>query len=191
METVLHILERIYDHIQNTASCPWLTRSTHAEYIAYCISMDTIQDTAETLITHRRHGFSLNMYAKYFEYYGILQAVYIQQDAIGELYRLFFGTSQDRKNAPNWNRMRDLRNDTAGHPVGRRRFLNRNAVGYDKVTYSWWSEGDRFPKSEDVPLGSLLDGYALEAAAVMQNIHAHLERSCTTNHTKPAGRTDV
>jgi hypothetical protein len=110
------------------------------------------------------------MYARYFEYHGILQAVYIQQDAVGALYRLFFGTSQDRKNAPNWNRMRDLRNDTAGHPVGRRRFLNRTAVGYDKVTYSWWSEGDRFPKSEDVPLGSLLDGYALEAATVMQAI---------------------
>jgi hypothetical protein len=51
METVLRIRDRIYDHIQNTATCQWITRSTHTEYIGYCISMDTIQDTAEVSYT--------------------------------------------------------------------------------------------------------------------------------------------
>lgn len=160
-----------------------MDRATHDEYIIYCVSKDTIQDTAETLLTHRKQGFTGDMYARYFECYGILQAVYLQQDAIWALHKLFVGAAPDLSAMPDWNRIRDLRNDTAGHPVGRRRFLNRNAIAYDRVNYSWWPEGDRFPKSEDVPLGSLLDGYATEAASVLEDIHVELKRSCTAKHT--------
>jgi hypothetical protein len=183
MEAVLKVREKIYDHIQNGAVCHWMDRATHDQYVTYCVSKDTIQDTAETLYTHRQRGFTENMYAKYFEYYGILQAVYLQQDAIWALHRLFLGAEPDISAKPNWKRIRDLRNDTAGHPVGRRRFLNRNAIGYERVNYSWWLEGDRYPKSEDVPLASLLDGYANEATAILTDVHAELERSCATKHT--------
>lgn len=182
MESVLIVREKIYDHIQDGAVCHWMERATHNEYITYCVAKDTIQDTAETLLTHRQRGFSGDMYARYFEYYGILQAIYMQQDAIRALYSLFVGAAADVSGKPSWNRLRSLRNDTAGHPVGRRRFLNRNAIGYDRVNYSWWLEGERFPKSEDVPLASLLDSYAAEAADLLARVHDELERSCTTKH---------
>lgn len=183
MERVLLARERIYDHIQDFSACHWFDRATHGDWIVYCVAKDTIQDTAETLLTHRGKGFSTDVYARYFEYYGILQAAYLQQDAVFALYRLFFKKAPDVTGAHNWNRLRDLRNDTAGHPVGRRRFLNRHAIGYDNVSYSWWNEGDRHPRSEDVPLGTPLDGFADEAASLLEDIHAELERSCATKHT--------
>ena len=183
MKAVLAIRVKIYDHIQRWSMCHWMDRASHDEYVVYCVAKDTIQDTAETLLTHRQRGFTENVYARYFEYYGILQAVYIQQDAIWALHRLFVGNEPNVSDKPHWNRIRDLRNDTAGHPVGRRRFLNRNAIGYDKVNYSWWTEGDRYPKSEDVALASVLDGYADEATDVLNDVYVELERSCATKHT--------
>lgn len=187
MEAVLQIREKIYDHIQDGSACHWMDRATHNDYVIYCVSKDTIQDTAETLLAHRQQGFTENMYARYFEYYGILQAVYLQQDAICALYRLFLGAAPDLSAKHNWDRIRNLRNDTAGHPVGTRHFLNRNAIGYDRVNYSWWVEGDRHPQSEDVSLGSLLDGYANEAAAVLNGVHVELDRSCATKHAYQHG----
>jgi hypothetical protein len=183
MNAVLENREKIYDHIQNWSTCNWTNVASHDEYIIYCVSKDTIQDTAETLIVHRQQGFSGDLYAQYFEYYGILQAVYLQQDAIWALHRLFIGNEPDLSTRPSWSRIRDLRNDTAGHPVGRRRFLNRNAIGYGRVNYSWWPEGDRLPRSEDIALGALLDSYAGEAAAILEDVYAELERTCVTKHT--------
>lgn len=183
MNAVLEIHERIYDHIQNWSVCHWMDRASHDEYVIYCVSKDTIQDTAETLLTHRQQGFSENLHARYFEYYGILQATYLQPDAIWALHRLFIGREPDLSTNPSWSRLRGLRNGTVGHPVGRRRFLNRNAIGYNRVNYSWWPEGDRYPKSEDVALGALLDDYEAEATLVLIAIFEELERSCATKHS--------
>jgi len=183
MEAVLTARMKIYDHIQNWSACHWFDRATHDEYITYCVAKDTIQDTGETLLVHRQRGFSSDQYERYFEYYGILQAVYMQQDAVSALHRLFVGAALDVSDKASWSQIRDLRNDTAGHPVGRKRFLNRNAIGYDRVNYSWWPEGSRFPKSEDIALAKLMDSYATEAAEVLEQLSQELELVCATKHT--------
>lgn len=183
MEAVLTAREKIYDHIQNLSACHWSNRATHDEYITYCVAKDTIQDTGETLMVHRQRGFSPDRYERYFEYYGILQAVYMQQDAVSALHKLFVGAALDVADKASWNQIRGLRNDTAGHPVGRKRFLNRNAIGYDRVNYSWWPEGSRFPKSEDIALATLMDSYAAEATEVLKQLNQELELVCAAKHT--------
>lgn len=185
MESVLIAREKIYDHIQDWSACGWTDQATHDEFVMYCVAKDTVQDTAETLLVHRQRGFTKDMYERYFEYYGILQAIYMQQDSIAALYKLFVGQPLDIRNRPNWCRIRELRNATVGHPVGRRRFLNRNAIGYQGVNYSWWPEDSRFPKSETVPLAQLLDAYTNEATDALEHIHAELDRVCRDKHGHP------
>jgi hypothetical protein len=183
MEALLVAREKIYNHIQDAEVCRWSDRATHDDYVTYCVAKDTIQDTAETLIVHRRKGFADDICERYIEYYGVLQAVYMQQDAICALYRLFVGGKLDISDKPSWKRVRDLRNETVGHPVGQKRFLNRSAIDYDHVNYLWWPESSRFPKSEDVPLAALIDAYAVEATDVLESAHAELEAACAIEHT--------
>ena len=88
----------------------------------------------------------------------------------------------DVENIDNWNQLRDLRNCTVGHPVGRRKFLNRNVIGYDKVSYSWWPKGKRFPKFKHINLASLIDNYEQESAAVSKTILTGIEQNCTSKN---------
>jgi len=184
VEKVLAAREKIYNHIQNSSVCHWSDSATHDQYVTYCVAKDTIQDTAETLLVHRRNGFAADICERYVEYYGVLQAVYMQQEAICALYRLFIGTNLEVAASPCWQQVRNLRNETAGHPVGRKRFLNRNAIGYDRVNYLWWPEGSRYPKSEDVALAALIDGYTTEAASILERLHLTIESECAVKHAR-------
>lgn len=181
MKAVLEVREKIYNHIQNCSHCQWHDRASHDEFISYCVAKDTIQDTAEALSAHRSEGFSDDIYKRYIEYYGILQAVYMQQDAIKVLHNLFLGKDPGNSDKDNWNQLRDLRNDTVGHPVERRNFLNRLFIGYDRVKYHWWPKGKHSPKFSDVNLAKLIDGYEQEAESVLGTILAEIERNCTSN----------
>jgi hypothetical protein len=182
MEAVLVAREKIYDHIQNQSVCHWSDRATHDQYVTYCVTKDTILDTAETLLVHRKKGFVKDIYERYIEYYGVLQAVYMQQDAICALHRLFVKTELELSDMSNWKQVRELRNLTVGHPVGRKRFLSRNVISYDRVNYLWWPKGNRFPKSENVSLATVIDDYAAEAAVVLERLHVVLESECAELH---------
>jgi hypothetical protein len=180
MNKTLAARVNIYDHIESS-QCEWTDRATHDEFEIYCIAKDTIQDTAEALMAHREKGFASDVSRRYIEYYGVLQAVYMQQDAIQALFKLFLPSRPlDFSSLPVWKELRDLRNDTVGHPVGRRKRLNRNVIGYDRVNYMW-CPGDTIAswKSRDVNLTTLLDAYDTEAAGVLKLIHHELELVCS------------
>ena len=49
MNETLTAREKIYDHIQNFATCGWHAKCTPDEFEVYCIGKDTIQDTGEAL----------------------------------------------------------------------------------------------------------------------------------------------
>lgn len=182
MNSVLTSRQKIYDHIQDGSNCHWTDKATHDQYITYCVAKDTIQDTAETVLAHRARGFSSDVHERYLEYYGILQALYMQQDAISALHKLFLHANLSLAGMPSWDKLRNLRNDTAGHPVGRKRFLNRNIIGYNTVNYSAWPSGSNLPKSENVSLGILIDAYTREATNVLDALHNSLIQSCSSGH---------
>jgi hypothetical protein len=186
MNKTLTAREKIYDHIQNSSKCGWQATSSHIDFERYCIAKDTIQDTAEALLAHRYQGFIDDMYRRYIEYYGVLQAVYMQQDAIEALFNLFMTPERiDYAVLQNWQTLRDLRNNTVGHPVGRLKRLNRSGIAYNHVNYLWcpntkissWG-------SKDVNLAARLDAYDSEAAFVLDSIYRRLEVECSTKHTQ-------
>lgn len=185
MNKTLAARRKIYDHIEDWSKCGWLETSD-INYEKYCIAKDTIQDTAEGLLAHREQGFVDDVYRRYIEYYGVLQAVYMQQDAIEALFNLFMASGKiDFAALPNWQKLRDLRNDTAGHPVGRLKRLNRNVIAYNCVNYQWCPGTDVSSwGSKDVNLAALLDEYDSEAAGVLESIFRRLETECSTKHSQ-------
>lgn len=135
MNKILTAREKIYGHINDFSKCGWQETCSDTDFEKYCVAKDTIQDTAEGLLAHRKHGFVDDVYRRYIEYYGVLQAVYMQQDAIEAIFNLFMTPEKiDFAGLPRWGKLRDLRNDTVGHPVGRLKRLNRNAIALAILT---------------------------------------------------------
>jgi hypothetical protein len=178
MDSLLAVREKIYNHIENYSKCDFHRTATHNDFIIYCISKDTIQDTAEAILAHREKDFAESIYERYLEYYGLLQAIYLQQDAICALHKLFIGERPNLSSKKCWKELRDLRVCTVGHPVGRRKFLSRNAITYNEVAYSWWPEGKKFPKRKTLNLSGLLDGYSDEATSVLQTTLDAINKKC-------------
>ncbi len=85
-------------------------------YAAYYTAMYLIQDTGEAIYTHARQGFAASSMAAYIEFWGVMQATQIQQDAIVELHRTIVGP-QPRLSKAGMEEARDFRNLVAGHPA--------------------------------------------------------------------------
>lgn len=169
---VRHSRRRIYDHFHGSEACQqFFFQGENAErYAGYYTSMYLIQDTSEALLVHRERGFSDSPYIAYIEIWGILQAVFIQQDAIRELYSAVSGRTLDMKRFSKWQEIRELRNICAGHPARKdrpkstplaRTFMGRRFGDYSRLTYEKWESLDSLSHPE-VDLGKLLDEYELE-----------------------------
>ena len=77
--------------------------------------MYLMQDSTEALWTHRQRGFTEgDALLAYVEFWGVMQAVIIQQDSINELHEVIVGDNLDTGQLIGWHRLRDLRNECAG-----------------------------------------------------------------------------
>jgi len=66
---------------------------------------------------------------KYLKLYGLLQAIFLQQDSIRQLDRVFLGGDLQPDSDSAWKKIKDLCNLTVGHPIDRRKKrLEPNAV---------------------------------------------------------------
>lgn len=174
MNNILNARRKIVDYIESNPA--WIDACSDKKFEKYCVAKDTIQDTAEALQSH--NSFSNDTGKRYLEYYGILQSVYLQQDAIMVLFNLFAPKKFDDKYPLNWEKLRDLRNNTVGHPVGRKTEptrLNRNIISYSCVNYqrhpnrnysSW--------KDKNINLGKLITGYEKEASKILNSVYEFL-----------------
>lgn len=169
-------------HVWNTK--PHCGFATGDQYLAFCTSKDWLQDTAETLLWHRRRGFSSEPYAAYLEFWGILQAAVVQQDAIRELNYALTGAELPARGGDSaWMRLRELRNLTVGHPnrksAGRGQLSLRSVSGregksYERVPVQVY--GQQVVATRYLNLAQLFDEYDVEAAEVLKEHFAIFEK---------------
>lgn len=107
-----------------------------------CSSMDVIGDTEYAIDAYLNNDYPKEDSEKYLRLYGVLQALYVQQDAVMhlceslELLRIY---SQSNMLKP----IRDIRNDSIGHPTKRGHaesfhFISRVTIsmsGYQLISY--------------------------------------------------------
>jgi len=99
---------------------PTFSFASEDQYFAFCAAKDWIQDTSEALLAHRTSDFSLDPFKAYIEFWGVLQAVFIQQDAIKQFWYSLTGAHElnpkpSQESA--WDEIRELRNLSVGHPT--------------------------------------------------------------------------
>lgn len=180
MEATLDRREEIYNYFHASQACQqYFYDPTHkADYVAYYNSMYLLHDTMECLWWHRHQGFSKEPMHAYIEFWGIMQAVFIQQDSIREIFELVTGTKLHTKNLSAWSDIRELRNICAGHPARKdkpntklltRSFMGRMFGDYNLLKYEKWEKGGGTTYPE-VKLGALLDAYVAEAESKLADV---------------------
>ena len=89
-------------------------------------------------------GFSPDPMQAYLEFWGVMQAIDIQQDAIFQMHEAVVGSAPMSGSA--WAQLRDTRHLCAGHPANRkhgvpapqRTFMVRSFGNYDRIQYELW-----------------------------------------------------
>jgi hypothetical protein len=173
MEGIAEIRDKIYEHFHSSHACQkvFFDQAQEGRYVAYYTSMYLLQDTTESLMVHRKKGFSSDPFEAYIEFWGVMQAIIIQQDSIAELHEAITGSTLDTRQLISWQAIRKLRNKCAGHPArgGRsptspltRTFMGRDFGGYSLLTYEQWQAGGGISHPA-LNFGELLDQYAEEA----------------------------
>jgi hypothetical protein len=174
---ILRVHEDIYNQFQRSSAVSGLGQDDPDVFAAYYTAMYLIQDTAETLFIHRQNGFSPDPHRAYLEFWGVMQAICIQQDSIAELHNAI--TGRKVQNFPNaWSDIRNLRHTCAGHPAYRnygvpaaqRAFMGRRFGDYNCITYELWDALTESRSHPTVNLGQMIDQYDQEAANILLNI---------------------
>ena len=186
MQQIATHRDDIYNYFQGSASCQKFFFATAQEerYAAYYTSMYLLQDTTESLMAHRKNGFSFDPMKGYIEFWGVMQALIIQQESISELYEAVVGISLSTTNLSSWQLLRKFRNTCVGHPAKKDRpkssplskaFMGREFGDYSNISYEQWQKGGGFATST-FSLGTIIDCYTTEADSVLAAVLQSMSR---------------
>ena len=149
------------------------------------VALDTAEDAMLALSNYESGGIGSDDGEKYLKLYGFLQAIFLQQDAIRELYRLFVGNFAEPPDASAWKQLRELRNLTVGHPIEkgrgkeprRRTFITRVSLKSDGFDYQVWHQGTLNTSFKSADLSALYAAYEKEASSSLRKIVTGLSRA--------------
>jgi hypothetical protein len=152
----------------------------HAEaYAAYYTAMYLIQDTGESVWAHMKRGFSSDAHMAYIEFWGVMQAIIIQQDAIEELHKAAIGSEPQIPENYTWWKIRSVRTLCAGHPAKRdrkvpatqRTFMGRHFGNYGRIQCELWdARAPNQPSHPTFDLGLMIKSYDAEGALILKAV---------------------
>lgn len=190
MDRLLRVRNAIYDHFHASRIREdyFLQSGCRDRFAQYETAMLLLQDTGEALWTHRRREFSPSAMMAYIEFWGVMQAVVIQQDALAELAASVGAPVPSGGVA--WKEIRDFRNLLVGHPANNRSgrkardarrpmrsFMGRQEKTYHELTYELWDGGAEKVTHPKVDLGKMIDAYEAEAADHLASVLAHIRQA--------------
>jgi len=180
MMQVINVHTAIYDQFRGSSAGPaFFFRSENVDaYAAYYTSMYLIQDTGEAVLTHMAKGFSADPMQAYLEFWGVMQAIDIQQDAIFQVHNTVVGSVPTIQSGSAWARLRDTRHLCAGHPAKRthgvpapqRTFMGRAFGTYERIQYELWDASTGQTTYPVFDLRQMINHYDAEASTVLGNV---------------------
>lgn len=114
-------MSRIRDRINNPIKQSRLIEEKE-NWNRLCSSLDVIEDTQSAIEYYKKTNFPRENGGKYLYIYGLLQAFFIQQDAVSNLHKVLYDQKISyKRDYKNLYDIRELRNDIIGHPTDRNR----------------------------------------------------------------------
>jgi hypothetical protein len=170
------VLEQIRDNHFHRIDLHLFFRGDSDNVTSAQVSLDVVEDAMAAISNYLSGGIGVDVGEKYLRLYGVLQAVFLQQDAAAMLCRLFLGSWIEPELPSAWKTIRDLRNLTIGHPIERgkghirRSFLTQISLRDDGFDYQVWHKDTSTLSFERAELTALLTEYAKEAAESLQRL---------------------
>ncbi|HLE86584.1 MAG TPA: hypothetical protein VI727_02845 [Candidatus Brocadiaceae bacterium] len=143
------------------------------------VAMDTLGDSTSALTHFERTGIGSDIQEKYLLFYGMFQAIVLQQDAISNLYRIFH--RYDLMNSPKsaWQEIRKLRNMATGHPLDKsgstlegklRIFVAQNSISITGFMMIVCEKKTAKTRIQHVDFKTVCDKYKVEALGHLSKI---------------------
>ena len=107
----------------------------HKLWNQLCSSLDVIEDSDLAIDAYLNREFSKDDGEKYLRLYGVLQALFLQQDAVINLCESL-GLPNDLITNPKLKEIRAIRNDSIGHPTKRGNYKSYHYISRVTITKS-------------------------------------------------------
>ncbi len=186
MKQILAVQSSIHEQFRSsTIRKLYFSKKDNADvFAAYDTAMYLIQDTGEAIYVHMQSDFSEEPMRSYLEFWGIMQAIAIQQDAVCELYKAVIGKAAQVGELEAWQDLREKRNLCAGHPANRSRgvpapqraFLGRMPRYYRQIEYELWDAATGRTTHPSFDLRHLIERYDIEASQLLQTVLSEMKR---------------
>ena len=105
----------------------------HKLWNQLCSSLDVIGDSDLAISAYINSEFGIDGGEKYLRLYGVLQALFLQQDAVTNLYESL-GLPNNLTSYPKLKEIRDIRNDSIGHPTKRGNYKSYHFISRASIT---------------------------------------------------------
>ena len=185
MDNLLKVRSAIYDQFHGSSAGPkhFFRAENQDAYAAYYTSMYLIQDTGEAVWTHMKSDFSPDPMRAYLEFWGVMQAILIQQDATVQLHRAVVGNAPTIRPRSAWLQLREMRHRCAGHPANRKRgvpapqrtFMGRSFGNYDCIQYEMWDANTGQTTHPYFNLRRMIGDYDVEASAILGAVLSNMK----------------
>lgn len=107
----------------------------HKLWNQLCSSLDVIGDSDLAISAYINSEFGTDDEEKYLRLYGVLQALFLQQDAVTNLCESL-GLPNNLTSHPKLKEIRDIRNDSIGHPTKRGNYKSYHFISRATITKS-------------------------------------------------------
>ena len=178
MRRISDLEQKIRDYVNNAKLPDWyLEKRPEDEWMALCVSMNTLGDTCEALEYYEKNGLGNDYSEKYLKLYGLLQAIFLQQNSISQIYQIFLEKKLITNSNSPWKKIRELRHLTVGHPEEKKHnnetkrcFIVRVTIQNNGFDLLIWNKKTGKKKSEKIDFKSLYDDYKEDAIKYLDNI---------------------
>jgi hypothetical protein len=138
-----------------------------------CSSLDVIEDSDLAIDAYINSEFGKDDGEKYLRLYGVLQALFLQQDAVTNLCESL-GLPNSLTSYPKLKEIRDIRNDSIGHPTKRGNYKSYHFISRVSITKSGFQlisyYGNNKTKVRDVLVIDLVKEQRKYLSKVFKNV---------------------
>jgi hypothetical protein len=151
MWTIKKMIENIFEEIREICNHPWKSELLFQDKIIWnrlWTSLDVIEDSQIAIDDYSNlPEFSSNEKG-YLYVYGILHALYLQQDALRDLNKALFGQDINfNEEYPELHNIREIRNNSIGHPTDRGKGKSFHGISRITIQKKGFQMSSSFPKS--------------------------------------------
>lgn len=117
-ENIIYNLENQIRKLINIPHKHYELRQNKSLFSQLCSCLDVIEDTEDAINAYIEKDFGQDKPFLYLAIYGLLQAFFVQQDAVNNL-REALGVKETTDIYPKLREIKEIRNDSIGHPTKR------------------------------------------------------------------------